>query len=61
MCTHTHTHTHTHILLIFQGCEVLEKVGGLHKFMGWNRALLTVRYFSYTGQVDCLSILIHIG
>ena len=25
-----------------QGCDVLEGVGGLHKFMGWNRALLTV-------------------
>jgi queuine tRNA-ribosyltransferase len=25
------------------GCDVLERVGGLHKFMGWNRALLTVR------------------
>lgn len=23
------------------GTEVLEKAGGLHKFMGWNRALLT--------------------
>jgi queuine tRNA-ribosyltransferase len=23
------------------GCDVLERVGGLHKFMGWNRALLT--------------------
>lgn len=23
------------------GTDVLEKAGGLHKFMGWNRALLT--------------------
>lgn len=23
------------------GIEVLKKAGGLHKFMGWNRALLT--------------------
>jgi len=25
-----------------QGPSLLEAVGGLHKFMGWNRALLTV-------------------
>lgn len=24
-----------------QGIETLRKAGGLHKFMGWNRALLT--------------------
>lgn len=28
-------------LNISQGTEVLDKVGGLHKFMGWNRNLLT--------------------
>lgn len=25
-----------------QGCRILEKAGGLHKFMAWNRGLLTV-------------------
>ena len=24
-----------------QGCDVLKQAGGLHEFMGWNRALLT--------------------
>ena len=28
--------------LFFQGPDLLEKAGGLHKFMNWNRALLTV-------------------
>ena len=27
--------------LNFKGPEILEKAGGLHKFMNWNRALLT--------------------
>ena len=26
----------------FQGPELMEELGGLHKFMNWNRALLTV-------------------
>ena len=38
---------------ILQGCEVLEKVGGLHKFMGWNRALLTVCLF-VSKRYDCI-------
>lgn len=29
------------MLLSFQGPELLKKAGGLHKFIGWNRALLT--------------------
>lgn len=29
------------IFLKFQGTSVLEKAGGLHKFMGWDRCLLT--------------------
>lgn len=28
------------LFIILQGPELLKKVGGLHKFMGWNRALL---------------------
>lgn len=28
------------------GPSLLEAVGGLHKFMGWNRSLLTVRIYS---------------
>lgn len=27
--------------MFVQGIETLRKAGGLHKFMGWNRALLT--------------------
>lgn len=27
---------------LFQGPELLEKAGGLHEFMQWDRALLTV-------------------
>jgi hypothetical protein len=27
---------------LFQGTDVLEKVGGLHNFMNWKRAMLTV-------------------
>ena len=30
------------LFVMLQGSVVLEKVGGLHKFMGWRRALLTV-------------------
>lgn len=29
------------IPISFQGVDVLKKAGGLHKFMGWKRALLT--------------------
>ena len=29
-----------------QGCDVLKQAGGLHEFMGWNRALLTVSEFT---------------
>ena len=27
---------------MYQGPELLDKAGGLHKFMNWDRALLTV-------------------
>lgn len=29
------------IIRNWQGCETLSKIGGLHKFMGWHRNLLT--------------------
>lgn len=28
-------------IFLIQGIETLKKAGGLHKFMAWNRALLT--------------------
>lgn len=31
------------IILFLQGPDLLDKAGGLHKFMKWDRALLTVR------------------
>ena len=34
----------SHIFFSKQGPELLEKVGGLHKFMNWKRSLLTVSY-----------------
>ena len=42
----------------FQGPDLLEKAGGLHKFMNWNRALLTVSII-LTGNWQ-ISIKLHV-
>ena len=31
------------VILFYQGTKILEKAEGLHGFMNWKRALLTVR------------------
>lgn len=33
--------SNTYHLFIRPGCDIIEKAGGLHKFMGWDRAILT--------------------
>ena len=35
-------------IIYLQGPELLSKAGGLHKFMNWDRALLTVSLLCYT-------------
>jgi len=37
-------HLNTRFVL-FKGPELLEQAGGLHKFMNWDRNLLTVSHF----------------
>ena len=37
----------TYHLNLRPGLEVLNKAGGAHKFQGWERNLLTVRFFSF--------------
>ena len=33
--------SNTYHLFVRPGCEIIEKAGGLHRFMGWNRPILT--------------------
>ena len=45
---------------VLQGTRVLEKAGGLHTFMGWDRALLTVRDLCQCGDVQASMYALHV-